>query len=392
MIGTTSCPVVHRGPAAWARQPLIWGVACFLAVQITSIGILEWKMPEFFDPKYGCRLNKLRSIVSAEPGLKVAIILGSSRAEQGFRPSLLVPARCLGGRNLKVTRSCSPAPAHFPVSHTSLVPDPISSFPAPSMPLLYNFARGGSSPLLHLLTLKRLLADGIHPEWIFLEIFPPSLVDDQTETTLAKTTVRDFGLVGGHPVNWLTYAYFVRDRLLLWTRYRTGLLATLDAACIPRGNRWETLWNPRTGEWQVIGKSISPEQLLEEAADARRRYQKKLCDLKIAPGADRATRAILELSRQHDIRMILFMMPESSEFRSWYTPASGKRISDYLSAICSRYDLPLIDARTWIADEDFWDGHHLLLHGAMVFMQRFSTDVLSRIMPKDFETSLCEPR
>jgi hypothetical protein len=229
------------------------------------------------------------------------------------------------------------------------------------------------------LTLKRLLADDVLPEWLFLEVFPPSLAGEGAETTLAKTSLRDFAFLADHPMSWLTYACYARDRFLLWTRYRTGLLESLDRASISRDNRWDTLWNPASGEWRIIGRSISPEQLKAETADARRRYQDKLQDLKIATEADHATRELLELCRQRNIRAVLFVMPEASEFRSWYSTATRKRLEKYLGSICSEYDLPLVDARTWIPDTDFWDGHHLLLHGAQAFMQRFDAEVAATI-------------
>jgi hypothetical protein len=324
-----------------AARALSWGFLSFLAAQLACAVILEWKKPEFYDPKYGCRLNKLRAALSASSGSRLLVILGSSRSEQGFRPSLLTGA----------------ARTH---KHD----------------LLYNFARGGSSPLLHLLTLKRLLADGITPDGLFLEVFPPALADDETEATLAKTTLRDFALLAGHPLTWQTYANYARDRVLFWSSYRTGLLASLAPACVCRGKRWETLWNAQSGEWSMIGEAISAEDARMETADARRRYQKKLRDLTIAPQADRATRELLELCRESHIEVLLFLMPEASEFRNWYTAAGRKRLDDYLAEICSHYRTPMVDARTWVADEDFWDGHHLLLHGAATFMRRFDAEVL----------------
>ncbi|HLN32743.1 MAG TPA: DUF1574 family protein [Gemmataceae bacterium] len=326
-----------------ASHTLFWGALCFVAAQLCWIGLLEWRRPEFFDPKYGCRLNQLRACLTKEPGRALMIVLGSSRSEQGFRPSLL-PADTPGGK----------------------------------APLVYNLARGGSSPLLHLLTLRRLLADGIRPDWVLLEVFPPSLAEDDTSATLLKTTLRDFPLLCHYSISRKTYAYYLRDRALLWWQYRNGLLAGLGPGWLSPSARWDRLWDPRSGEWRTIGESVTPGQFQEELADAGRRYRKKLQDFRIAAEADRALRAILELCREQNIRTLLYLMPEASAFREWYAPSAQALLSNYLAQLGQEYGSPVIDCRGWVQDDDFWDGHHLLYRGAVTFMRRFYSEVFTR--------------
>jgi len=269
------------------------------------------------------------------------IVLGSSRSEQGFRPSLL-PIDMPGGK----------------------------------APLVFNLARGGSSPLLHLMTLRRLLADGIRPDWVLLEVFPPSLAEDDTGATLLKTTLRDFPLLSHYSVSRKTYAYYLRDRALLWWQYRNGLLAGLGPAWLSPSARWNRLWNPRTGEWRTIGESVTPDQFQEELADAGRRYRKKLQDFRIAPQADRAMRELLDLCRRQHICTLLYLMPEASAFRQWYAPSTQTLLSSYLVQLGREYEARVIDCRDWVPDEDFWDGHHLLKRGAALFMHRFRAEIL----------------
>ncbi len=333
------------GLAPRASATLRWGLVCFLAAQLFCIALLEWRKPEFYDPKYGCRLNLLRARLAREPERKILVVLGSSRSEQGFRPSLL-PSRRPDGEGTVV----------------------------------YNLARGGASPVTNLVTLRRLLADGVHPDWVLLEIFPPSLAEDKTGVTLAKTTLRDFPVLSPYPKSWKTYAYFLRDRALLWSKYRSGLLCSLASSWVSPSARWEELWEARGGEWRVIGEGITLPEYRRLIADARRRYYKKLQNFRVAAEADRATRALLELCRQQHIGALLFLMPEASEFRRWYTPPAQRRLCDYLTAICREYGTPLIDARDWVPDEDFWDGHHLLQHGAATFMLRFGEEVLQPLV------------
>jgi hypothetical protein len=328
-----------------ARQALTWGTAWFVLVQLAAVGFLEWKHPEFLDPKYGCRLTQLRARLTHAPGHRLVVVLGTSRAEQGFRPGLLATPR------------------------------------NEREPVVFNLARGGSSPLLHLVTLRRLLADGARPDWVLLEIFPPSLVEEQAGVSLPKTTLRDFPVLCRYPVSRETYADFLRDRALLWHTYRSGLLARwAPAGLAPRAWWAERLWDCRGGEWQAISDGVTPQERRALTADARRRYFRKLENFHIAAGADSALHALLDLCREQRIGVVLFLMPEASEFRGWYPPVAQERLSAYLASLRRDYGTPVIDARGWIADDQFWDGHHLLRDGAASFTERFAAEILSPLI------------
>jgi hypothetical protein len=246
--------------------------------------------------------------------------------------------------------------------------------------VVFNLARGGSSPLLNLLTLKRLLADGLRPDWVLLEIFPPALVAEKTGLTIAKAMLRDFPLLQRYLISWKTYAFFARDRGLLWNKYRSAILTLCAPVWLPRACRPERWWNAQGGEWSAIGEGVAPEESRALTADAHRRYFRKLQNFQISPDADRALRQTLDQCRQHGIGAVLFFMPEAREFRSWYTPRALEQLSIYLGALQQEYRITLIDARRWIPDGDFCDSHHLLHHGAAAFTQRFGTEVLPRLV------------
>jgi hypothetical protein len=312
--------------------------------QTLVVAFLEGRHPEFLDPKYGCRLLALRALCHEQPQRPLLLVLGSSRAEQGFRPGLLQNG------------------------------DASSQ----SGPLIYNLARGGSSPLLYLLTLRRLWADGIRPNGILIEIFPPALVEEDGDAVLYKATLRDWPVLRRYPVKGRTWAFWLQDRLLLWYKYRSGLLAWAAPQWLPPQARWgENLWDYRGGEWRVLGDKVCAQERRRLTDDARRRYASALQNFRIADDADRALREVLDLCRTERLAVVLFLMPESSEFRSWYSSAARHQLSAYLAALHGEYGVPLIDARCWITDWDFSDGHHLLRWGASAFTRRFVTEVLS---------------
>jgi hypothetical protein len=333
-----------RRSKSW-RAILVWGLIWITGTQGMVIFYLEWRNPEFLDPKYGCRMLALHSVREELHQRTLLLVLGSSRAEQGFRPSLLVQTG-----ETRVQRG----------------------------PLFYNMARGGSSLLLYLLTLRRLLADGIRPNGLLVEIFPPVLVEDDESTLIYKPTLRDWPVLRRYPVSCRTWAFWLQDRLLLWYKYRSGFLAWAASPWLLPQARWgENLWDYRGGEWRVIGDKVSPQERCRLTDDARRRYAPSLQRFRIADEADRALHELLDTCRSQRIAVVLFLMPESSEFRGWYPPEAQRHLSNYLEALHREYGAPLIDARSWIADWDFSDGHHLLRWGASAFTRRFAQEALS---------------
>jgi hypothetical protein len=243
--------------------------------------------------------------------------------------------------------------------------------------VVFNLARGGSSPLENLLTLQRLLADGVRPDWVLLEIFPPYLAGDRSGMAMVKATLRDLPLLGRYRVSWRTYAYSVRDRVLLWSKYRSGILAVCAPAWLSASScRPDSLWDARGGEWLSIGEGVTPQENRALTADAHYRYYRKLQNFSITSIADRALRELLDRCRVQGIGVLLFMMPEASQFRNWYAPPARERLSAYLAALQREYGISLVDARCWIPDDCFYDGHHLLKQGASAFTQRFGTEIL----------------
>jgi hypothetical protein len=332
----------RRHSTGW-RSVLIWGLIWIAAVQTAVVAFLEWQHPEFLDPKYGCRMLALSELRKQQANRKLLLVLGSSRSEQGFRPGLLAQTGATDAR---------------------------------SGPLFYNLARGGSSPLLYLLTLRHLLADGIRPDVLLVEIFPPALVEDEEAAVIYKPTLRDLPTLCRYPISRRTWAFWLQDRLLLWYKYRSGFLTWAAPQWLPQQARWgEHLWDYQGGEWRVIGSYLSPKERRRLTEDAKRRYAPSLHHFRISADADRALRELLESCRSQGIAVVLFLMPESSEFRSWYAPEAQPSLANYLAALSREYAAPLIDARRWIADSDFSDGHHLFRNGAEVFTRRFANEV-----------------
>jgi hypothetical protein len=81
-------------------------------------------------------------------------------------------------------------------------------------------------------------------------------------------------------------------------------------------------------------------------------------------------RDLLELCRKEQVPVVLFVPPESAIFRSWYAPEGLAEIDRLLAELQADYHVRILDARTWVDDKDFHDGHHVKASGAQVFTSR----------------------
>ncbi|MFO0822988.1 MAG: hypothetical protein U0792_07695 [Gemmataceae bacterium] len=67
--------------------------------------------------------------------------------------------------------------------------------------------------------------------------------------------------------------------------------------------------------------------------------------------------------------------PEGPTFRGWYDPAGVARFDAYLNGVAREYELPILDARDWLEENDFHDAHHPLRRGADKFTLRFAREI-----------------
>src|SRR5204863_266374 len=69
----------------------------------------------------------------------------------------------------------------------------------------------------------------------------------------------------------------------------------------------------------------------------------------------------------------LVLMPEADDFRALYPPATRERLDGFLRGLGAE----CIDARTWVPQSEFTDGHHLLRGGAAIFSERLTREAIA---------------
>src|SRR5262249_42925445 len=199
--------------------------------------------------------------------------------------------------------------------------------------------------------------------------------------------VRKYGFTddGSRPSWWQTVSvpcYFERFNLLNY----------LAPEWLPQRARIERFAGMGDSGWAPMPlPPLTVAQRRRATALAHQEYSSYLTKFRLGGPACRALRDLLSLARLEGIAGALVLMPEGQQFRSWYSQGAKRQIQSFLDHLRRQFGVPVIDARTWIADRDFADSHHLLPGGARLFSCRLEREV-SALLRSKVRPSSTNPR
>jgi hypothetical protein len=331
-----------RRPGKHACASLIIGLLAFAVVQLGLIVVIDRSLPLIREPEYGHKLARLTEALRAEPNRPLALAFGSSRTQVGFHPELLFQ------------------------------PDASDD----GHPLVFNFGCSGCGPLEELLYCRRLLALGIRPRCLVIELLPAflALPIDTAHSSYRRTqflTTEELVLASSYSVRprrlWADWA---NSRAIPSSFNRYLLSDHFLPSWLP-GKRVDDPNNhPHRLGWVMLRDHLPPDIKLPLTAEVKRHYAPLVEKLEINEFVDRAFRKLLALCKREGILCGVFLPPESSEFLGWYAPASRERLARYCRDLQAEFNVSMVDAREWVPDDDFMDGHHLLTPGADRFTLR----------------------
>ncbi|HVL14700.1 MAG TPA: hypothetical protein VM529_19155, partial [Gemmata sp.] len=249
----------------------------------------------------------------------------------------------------------------------------------------FNFGLPAAGPVLHRVYLERLIAAGHRPALLLVEVLPPSvavLTDGPLEAKFldgGRFTRDEVELLAGYGMPRDSLARQRRETLVApWYALRFPLLGRVAPAAIPAGRRHDEGRNCDARGWYRIWEEALPPRAISEAkARARRDYADILRDLTPGGAAARALGDTLTLAREHAIPTRLVLMPEATEFRAMYSPGATRRLDHWVRQLARDAGCPVVDARDWVPDAGFVDGHHLLPGGSATFSDRLTDEVLA---------------
>lgn len=327
-----------------SRGVLIWGLAAFVLVQAAVAASADLLAPEVYDPEYAARLSRIQARRAEHPDRPLLLLLGSSRTGQLFRPEQLPAMTDDRGRAV----------------------------------LPFNFSRNGGGPVYSRLAYERLCRQGLKPDWVVIELMP-ALMTARYErffyTSVTAAEIRDLAryISGRRAVG-----CYAKLHILPGYKNRSGLLrAVAPSWAMPGGPEDpEATIDVLGGEGKRIRPSMPDSDRRAEDARVSAGYAAILAGYRIDPGADRALRDLLGACRDNGTRAVVIRTPESTTFRAVYQPDALATLDNYAGGLARDFGVSVVDARCWLPDEEFEDGHHPLLAGQQRFTNRLHRDVL----------------
>jgi hypothetical protein len=340
----------RRRLARSARSALFWGVAVFLVSQLGLALAIEWRLPELREPYYAYKAERLQERIEAAPAAPTVVMLGSSRVVYGLRGQSL--ERELAGRD-------------------------------GDSPIVFNFGMPGAGPLTQLLALKRLLAEGVRPDVLLIEVLPPVLAGhvplaEVNRMAPERLWLEDIPVAeryiapgGGLRAEWW------RAWPLPAYHHRFAIVSRVAPALLPFPLRLDWFRHIDDSGWiPPPWKERTPERYRHALERTRGEYLYYLEDFRLGGPNCQALRELLDLCRQERIATVLVLMPEGDDFRGWYSPGAWAQVEGFLQQLPREYGVPLVNAREWSADDDFADSHHLMPAGAERFTARLGREVI----------------
>jgi hypothetical protein len=311
-----------------SRRALLWGAAFFLLLQAGGGVALDVLFPLYRFPSARDALDAL----ARQPTPPRLLVLGSSRFGCGFD---------VGEANRLLWSA---------TGSTRL--------------RTFNLSVPAGEPLSHELLLDHLLARGLRPDWLVVEIAPENvstpgawmpmhaarqlgwrqLPTHFAEVARANSASRYLGSLA-------LPLWVHRERLLEALAWRPGPPVAEGALEPPPPIDWEQVLR--------VPRVSSPEEHRRRLAQGSEAARGWLRNYRVGGQSARALERFLRRCHDEGIRVVLVMPPLSSPYRGEYRPEIDAAFHGYLTPLRQEYGCPLVDARDWAPDALFLDPGHL---------------------------------
>jgi hypothetical protein len=249
--------------------------------------------------------------------------------------------------------------------------------------LAFNFGEPAAGPIANFLNLRRLVAAGERPDLVLIEVLPPLMAAQQPLAVEHRFLWAERLWADEVPLA-VAYGFPPAETRQGWEVSCVvpfyGLRFPIVGRLAPRWRTWALRFEGSrltddAGWLRSELQTVTPQQYRYGLTRMREEYRDKFDGLRFDGAPAQALRDSLEFCSHQRLQVALVLMPESSEFRSWYSPTAQAELAEMLGRLTHEYGVPLIDARQWLGDESFTDGHHLLPSGAAAFTRRLGEEI-----------------
>jgi hypothetical protein len=341
-----------RRPRAQRRAAVVvfTALGAFVALQLAALLVFEVTHPGLIDPTYGDRLRRIRRAPHPGPVLACTVVaLGSSHVQNALADEEMSAALSRDlGRPVSVTNAAFPA----------------------------------CGPSTALLTWRRLWRDGVRPDLLLVEACAGAVTDggaayetSSVQMAADRLSLRDLPLLDP---SWVAARPDLGPDAALgrWNtlyRHRLQIVRTLAPGLLPAPNPADARQLP-AGPFLIPPEHVPASQRRKALEVARGEYSGALRSCNPDGPSGRALRELVASAARAGIPVALVLMPEGPVFRSWYPPGTRTKFEDWLERTAREFGATLIDARAWMAEDDFVDSHHLMAPGARRFTERLGRE------------------
>jgi hypothetical protein len=356
-------PRVWRGASGRRAQPsrrsaaaaAIAGLIAFLAAQLGLGWAVHTERSPLRDPIFFDKLAKLREHRAFFAGSNAdraatVLFIGSSRTLNA------VDARAAG------------------VQLTQSLGRPVEAF---------NFGQAGAGPITNAVYLRRLIKEGVKPDFAVIEVHPTFLAGQRPDPPETRwllpirlrpdelPVVRAMGFPAMEPA-----VHGPRGFLAPWYEYRFLIVDRYAPFFLMKNQRLNGGHQSDAFGFARLQEHSEPEskhRLLQIAWEQYAYYFQGYRPNGCGVGGIRDT---LDVCLAEGIRPALVLMPESPTWLGWYDADGLRELDRVMARLGGEYQVPVIDARTWVPDALSMDGHHLCGAGADVLTSRLVQDAL----------------
>jgi hypothetical protein len=157
---------------------------------------------------------------------------------------------------------------------------------------------------------------------------------------------------------------------------RKAILSGVAPHLLPMKGRMEWWEDMDESGWFALPGQVVP-VAGRDYNRSRKDWRRKLKNFSVEGQAAAALEAVLEYAADAGVRVILVSIPEGPPLCRDYPAGLESALDTFLAELGRKHEVPVINARHWLAEADFSDSYHQYPAGAA----RFSTRLAQELRP-----------
>lgn len=330
------------------RSEVLWTIVSLLALNLGFAAALQTNLITLTGgTSFAAKSSKLQTQLESADDPYVVVALGSSRVMNG-----------LDAGSLEDSISQS-------VGRRAVV---------------YNFGISGCGNIYSFLSLEKLIANGVKPDCVLVEMYPTFLQPGVEQPWFAANELRSKSFEN-------TQRYGIENVTRPWhetwlTSFYTHRVSLVNQFCpklLPMNLRENWAQESDDHGWIAVDKPLQVEKMKKQTEG----FAQTAKNFRVGGDSCRALEDIVRLCRDNEIACTLCWLPECDSIRKEYSPQMESEVDTFLAQLQNEFGVPIVNAREWVDDAGFYDSAHLNRAGA----QQFTKQLLNELPTHNFDVT-----